>query len=371
MLPLKYRTFLHAKNLLGWSTRKRIVVFSVDDYGNIRVASKQARSNLQQAGLNLDKNRFDQYDTLETADDLTQLYESLNIVKDVHGKPAVFTAFALPANIDFTGMHTSRQYRYQLLPETLQTTQGHEGTWALWQQGIRERLLVPQYHGREHVNLSFLRQALAKGDQKVLACLHEHSWAGLDSRSYPNVNYVSAFSFNSFSENAALREIALDGLNAFQKVFGFKAENFNAPGSPAHSFLEESLREGGIKYIDTAFIKKEHQGNGKFKYKFAYQGKKNNSGQRYLIRNCVFEPLLDRNSGPVARTLQEIEIAFRLNKPAIISSHRVNFCGKIDTDVRSFGLSELRNLLKEITKRWPNVEFMTANELGDEMSKTN
>lgn len=370
MLPLKYRAQLHAKNFLGWTTRRRIVVFSVDDYGNIRIASGEARAQLQKAGLNLDKNRFDQYDALETADDLTQLYDTLSSVKDCNRKSAVFTAFALPANIDFNSLNEDFQhYRYELLPDTLQNTPGHEGTWSLWQQGIRERLLIPQYHGREHVNLSFLRQALLSRDQKVLACLHQKSWAGLESTAYPNINYVSAFAFNKPEENEDLKQIAVDGLCAFEKVFGFKAKNFNAPGTPAHSIIEHELTKGGIRFVDTPFIKKEHQGNGRFMYRFAYLGMTNNVGQRYLIRNCVFEPLLDKQQGPVERTLQEIEIAFSHKKPAIISSHRVNFCGKINAEVRTFGLQQLKTLLTRIVKRWPDVEFMTANELGDEITK--
>ncbi|MBK8683467.1 MAG: hypothetical protein IPN31_16465 [Bacteroidetes bacterium] len=33
------------KNLLGWKTNKKLILFSVDDYGNVRLDSKEAREN--------------------------------------------------------------------------------------------------------------------------------------------------------------------------------------------------------------------------------------------------------------------------------------------------------------------------------------
>ena len=77
------------KNLIGWKTNRKIVVFSVDDYGNVRLNSKEAKTNLAQAGLPI-YSRFDLLDTLETKQDLEQLYEVLESVKDKNVRPAVF-----------------------------------------------------------------------------------------------------------------------------------------------------------------------------------------------------------------------------------------------------------------------------------------
>jgi hypothetical protein len=95
------------------------VVFSVDDYGNVRLDSKQARTNLDAAGLPI-YSRFDALDTLETKQDLEQLYTVLSSVKDKKGKSAVFTPFALPCNIDFEKMAAEDyvQFHYETLPET-------------------------------------------------------------------------------------------------------------------------------------------------------------------------------------------------------------------------------------------------------------
>ena len=62
--------------------------------------------------------------------------------------------------------------------------------------------------------------------------------------------------------------------------------------------------------------------------------------------------------------MNEINIAFKWKKPAVISSHRVNYIGVLNTLNRDYGLLQLRRLLEQILKIWPEVEFMTSDELG-------
>ena len=372
MLSAKRKLLLNLKNIPGWTSNRKIVVFSVDDYGNIRMLSREARENLKKAGLDVEQNRFDQYDALENKEDLTALFETLTSVKDKNGRNAVFTAFALPANIDFDKVKSSgySQYFYQLLPDTFLQIPGYEGTWDLWQEGIAKRLLVPQFHGREHLNIKCFNQLLKENNKEIRACIDNRSYGGISSQPFRQVSYTAAFSFEAFQENEEHKKVIKDGLDAFEKVFGFKAKNFIAPGANDHRCLEKSLAEGGIWYIDTNLVNLEHQGNGRYKRLFNFLGKQNKLGQTYLIRNSVFEPLLNRSVDWVDVCLAEIEIAFKRNKPANISTHRVNFAGQIEPKVRENGLAELRRLLKSIVKKWPEVEFMTSEELGDLISSS-
>ena len=68
---------------------------------------------------------------------------------------------------------------------------------------------------------------------------------------------------------------------------------------------------------------------------------------------------------PIERGLKTIERAFRWHKPAIISSHRVNYAGFLNPKQRKHGLVLLDRFLLEIKRRWPDVEFMSSVELGD------
>jgi hypothetical protein len=359
---------LNLKNSIGWSTKRKIIVFSVDDYGNIRMANQKARENLQKAGLNVNGNRFDLYDSLEDADDLIQLFDSLSCVKDKNGRNAVFTAYAVPANIDFERMIKEgfAEFRYESLPVTLSKLPGYENVFSIWKEGITKRLITPQFHGREHLNVKVLMEALKNKDNEVLACFENQSYGALSLKQSPKVAYTAAFDFFDYSEITELHKVASDGLNLFEEVFGYRATSFNAPGTRAHSSLEKVLAEGGIKYVDTDTIKKEHQGKGKYNQQYNYTGKHNCYSQIYLIRNCVFEPLPgDTTLDWVDYCMAQLDICFKWNKPANISSHRVNFSGHIEPKVRDYGLSQLRKLLQKIEAKWPDVEFMNSSELGD------
>ena len=115
------------KNIPGWRTKRKIVVFSVDDYGNVRVASKKARENLDKAGA-LIENRFDAFDSLETTEDLEILFDTLTSFKDKNGKHPVFTAYSLPCNIDFEKVieNDFQKFYNEELPVTFSKLKGYE-----------------------------------------------------------------------------------------------------------------------------------------------------------------------------------------------------------------------------------------------------
>ncbi|OQX81548.1 MAG: hypothetical protein B6D61_00550 [Bacteroidetes bacterium 4484_249] len=374
---MKQAILNNLKNIYGWKTRRKIVVFSVDDYGNVRVDSTKARAAMNLAGLSI-HSRFDAYDTLETKEDLEILYDTLTSVKDKNGRPAVFTPFAVPCNIDFERLAEERyqQYRCEMLPVTHEKLsclqpQAYEGTWKLWQEGITKRLMVPQFHGREHLNLKVFEEKLKKKDHEMLTALKNRSYTSISSTGYSTISYTAAFDFFNFEENYGFEPIIKEGLDAFKKTFGYPAIYFNAPGNQEHQIIHTFLKDAGIKYLDTPIIKKEHQGKGKFIKTINYTGKKGKTGITQLVRNVVFEPAHDRGFDWVNYTIKQIEAAFRWHCPAIISSHRVNFCGHIDPKNREKGINALRKLLKKITEKWPDAEFMAANKLGEMILKSN
>lgn len=360
----------NVKNVVGWKTKRKIVVISADDYGNVRVASREARERLDKAGL---KNfvPFDKYDSLENEEDLLALYDTLNSVKDKNGNPAVITAYSVPANINFEKMIESgySEYHYELLPETYSKLPGYQNVHALWKEGISNKLLVPQFHGREHLNLKVLMHLLNQKDKEVMACFANRSYTSISSKPFPTIGYTAAFDFYDFKENEGFKDIITDGLNQFEKVFGYRAEYFNPPAAKFSSSLHETLSRNGIKYMDAARFHSEHLGSGKYKRKYYYTGKKNSSGITFMVKNCVFEPVNNPSMDWSQFCLNQIETAFKWNAPANIGTHRINFCGNVEPENRKNGLTHLKNLLKKIVAKWPDVEFMTSVELMDLVSK--
>ena len=368
---LKDSLINNLKNSIGWKTKRKIVVFSVDDYGNVRLHSKEARTKLDQAGLKV-YSRFDLFDTLETKQDLEQLYAVLDSVKDKNGRSAVFTPFSLPCNIDFEKMEADnfQKYYFENLPITYsklakEQPEAYRGAWELWQEGIAKGFLKPQFHGREHLNLFVFNDKLEKRDPELLTALQNKSYTSISDEDYPTMSSTAALDFWDVNDNEKLKPILVEGLQLFKEVFGYPSNYFTPPVYQIHQSLFSTLKENGSKYIDLGLVRKEHQGQDSYKTSFNYIGKKTKEGLTIMVRNIVFEPTEDRGLDWVTFTMKQIERAFRWNKPAIISSHRVNFCGHIDPKNRAMGLQTLQKLLQEIVKKWPEVEFMAADELGD------
>lgn len=375
--PLFRTIFMNLKNCIGWKTNRKIVVFSVDDYGNVRVNSKQARVNMDEAGMKI-YSRFDSLDTLETKQDLEQLFDVLTSVKDKNNRSAVFTTFALPCNIDFERIESEdyQQFYFELLPTTYQKLaeeqpSAYQGAWDLWQSGIANGYLKPQFHGREHLNLHIFNDKLKKRDAELLLSLKNKSFTSISDDDYPTMSSTAAFDFWDLKENENLESIIEEGLECFEKVFGYPSTYFTPSVYNIHHSLFNTLYNNGIRFIDLGLIRNEHQGLNRFKKSFNYIGKPTKEGLSIMVRNVVFEPTEDRGIDWVDFTMKQIETAFRWNKPAIISSHRVNFCGHIDPNNRDKGLAVLKELLSQIVKKWPDVEFMSADELAETLKNNN
>ena len=368
--PILSGIISNLKNSIGWKTNRKIVVFSVDDYGNVRLNSAEARKNMDDAGMKI-YSRFDALDTLETTQDLEQLFAVLSSVKDKNGRHAVFTPFALPCNIDFKKMEADdyQNFHFETLPNTykklaIQQPEAYSGTWDLWKEGIARGFLKPQFHGREHLNLTIFNDKLKKRDAQLLTALKNKSYTSISDDAYPTMSSMAELDFWHVTENADLKPILKEGLRLFEEVYGYKSIYFTPPVFSIHHSLFQTIKNNGIQFLDLALVRNEHQGLNVYKKSFNYIGKKTREGLTIMVRNVVFEPTEDRGIDWVDFTIRQIETAFRWNKPAIISSHRVNFCGHIDTKNREKGLMALKNLLQRIVKKWPDVEFMSADEMA-------
>ena len=350
------------KNVPGWKSTRKLVAFAVDDYGNVRRHS--ATAQLPKA-----TNRFDALDTLETREDLAALVDTLRAVKDKHGRPAVFTPYALSGNPDFDAIEQGdfKTYHFASLPATFEKVsadqpQAYAGTWELWKKCIEEGVLYPQFHGREHLNLKLVEAKLKNKDEDILTSFRQRSAVALDDRPYQQKGWTAAFSFWDREELELHQQILEQGLKTFAAVFGYQAVAFTPPAQQFHPDLYPTIRRLGIEAIDRPFIYRQHEGRGKYSWKWESTGLDKRASLIKLVRNVVFEPNIN-NTDHVGKAMRQIETAFRWRKPAIISSHRVNFCGHIDPKNRAEGLASLKALLKKIVARWPDVEFVGMHDL--------
>lgn len=357
---------------MGWRTRRKIVVFESDDWGSLRMPAADIYEKLERAGLDLrsaDAERYNRNDNLATSKDIESLFEELVRIKDKNGNSAVFTPVSIVANPDFKKIEDSgyEKYFYEPFTETLKRFKGCEGSFRLWKEGIEKRLFVPQMHGREHLNVKVWMNALNQKDKDVLFAFKHGVW-GFVPKSYPKMDYQAAFLLNDISDLQYHEKVIKEGLDIFENIFGYRAVYFVPPNGQFNNSLNKVLIDSRIKLRSAALVQVESLAYGKTKKRIHFLGQKDKHGMQYITRNCVFEPG-QKGRDWVDSCLNDIRSAFKWNKPAIISTHRVNYVGALNISNRDNGLKQLSLLLEQIVKNWPDVEFMTTEELGDLMRK--
>lgn len=373
---VKSNLIRNLSNIPGWSTCRKIVVIESDDWGSVRMSSKQAFERLKQAGIDESNNHYNINDALECNRDLELLFEMLYKQKDKYGHHPVMTGVNIVANPDFEKIKANNysEYYFEPVSETLKHYPEHDRVSDLWKEGIQNRLFVPAFHGREHLNVQRWMNALRQGHKTTHAAF-EHGvtgvYNGINGESVPD--FQAAFDIDSPSDIEYQKEVLKTGLDLFEKLYGYKSAYFVPTNGPFNNALEKVLHESGVKFINTAKVQQEPLGNGVFKKHVRFLGQQNQYGQRYITRNCFFEPSSmehPANTDWVGNCLKEMEIAFRWHKPAVISTHRVNYVGFLNPQNRERGLNKLSELLIKMLEKWPDIEFMTSVELGNHIVET-
>lgn len=372
---MNFKTFL-AKNYVnyrGWSTKRKIVVIESDDWGSIRMPSKEVFNDLLAQGIPVDKSYFTKYDSLESREDLEQLFTLLQSFKDKNGNHPSITANSVVANPDFHKIKASdfKEYHYEKINVTYERYFGSNDVFKKWQDGINDRLLYPQFHAREHLGVWEWMKAIQFDEAQEKIGFDKRAILGLGNRKSLNrqKDYTAAFDFVSQEEMNSLVPIIEEGLELFEETFGFKSKSFVAPGAIRADYLDPFLSKHGVLYHQCG-QQFEPNGKGGFNIINRYWGDKNEFGQLYWRRNVTFEPSRNPDFDWVNSCMKEISIAFLWGKPAVINSHRVNFIGTIVQENRDNSLKLLSNLLNSMLQKWPDIEFMSSDQLGDYMSET-
>jgi len=359
------------KYIADWKTKRKIVVFESDDWGSIRMSSKIAFEKLKLKGIDESNNHYNLYDALESNDDIQELYNVLLKHKDISGRSPVFTSVSIVANPNFEKIKEDsfQKYYYETYEDTLKRYPEHDKVLEFVKLGINERLFVPVFHGREHLNVNRWMNALQTGHATTLFAFNEQVtgvYSGCNNEFVPD--FQAAFEIDDVSDLAFLENSVKEGLAIFEKTFGFRTTYFVPANGKMNNKLESTLCNEGIKFIYSDKFQNESLGHKKYKKHLRYLGNKNKHGQIYLTRNSVFEPSsfeFSSNTNWVEKCMFDIQKAFSWHTPAVISTHRVNYAGFLYKQNRENGLKNLDLLLYKMLQRWPDIEFMTSEELGE------
>lgn len=368
MLTFKQKIAKNYINALGWKTKQKYLVIESDDWGAIRMPSREVYNTFIKNNIPVDKFSFDKNDSLESEKDLGELFKTLQKFNDTEGNPAVLTAYHVVANPNFEKIEecNREEYHYETILETYARHSHTQKVPELIKEGMNKGVYMPQYHGREHIHVKRYMEAINSDSEKEQIAFENRAIVSSKSKKclkpYKS-DYFKGFAYNDSTEFKDLENIHRDGLRIFKEIFGMPSVTFVAQGTVWGDHLLPMLKEEGVQLVfGQQSIPIE---NGKMKQVHKNWGSKNKLGQIHWRRNCMFEPARNQNFDWVGKCLAEIEIAFRWGKPAVISSHRENFIGSIFEDNRVQSLDKLEQLLETVLKRWPDVKFISSAQLSE------
>lgn len=350
--------------------KKKFIIES-DDWGAEVISSNKVYDDLIKSNKSVASDAYCKFDNIANYDDLSALFDVLNKYKDCKGNSPSITANVNMGNPDYDAIRSNDfdTYRYYDLEKTLQKHSiATDSLLNFWKEGMSNGVFVPQLHGREHLNVLPWLQALKASNSEILNAFNYN--VSCVPVSFPVGNrrdFRAAFDFSEETEFSFHKEVLATSHSLFEQTFGFNSKSFIATCYTWSNAHEQVLNELGIRYLQGNYARKTPMGFGEpysiLKHRL---GHKNKLGQKYLVRNVIFEPsLYGQQNSLVNRALRHIKIAFLLGKPATISMHRLNFIGSRIEKNRTDNLKLLSELLKRVLAKWPDVEFTSSDKVYD------
>ena len=362
------KTFLMKK---GLKTNKKIVVFESDDWGSDRNFSKENLDKLLLMHPEFMPDCYQKFDTLETEDDVRELKNVLLSYLGADNRPAVFTLNFATFNLDVDEMKNAKLKEIKFIPFQLyyKIKNGNEKVLEEVLDGKSKNCFSYELHSREHINSGTLLSDIKEGN-KLVADAFNLKIVGVNSENYCGMDVLNTSNKNSL-------KILGDAMDEFRKVFGKTSESYIAPCYVWKPSDEKVLEKLGVKYLQGKIFQNLPINKDRYKKKCHKFGEKSkNANLYYFYRNCFFEPTRDRLKGKsddeiLKKTMQEIGIAFRCKKPAVVCTHRVNYVGGIVKENRISNLKLLKQLLEQIKQKYPDVIFKSSTKMCKEIIAEN
>jgi hypothetical protein len=356
------------RHILGKKTKRKIIVFESDDWGSFRFKNVTIRNHYMP---NPKPGQWMHYnDCFESYDDVQALEYVLKSTEDKNRRHACFTFLMNPANPNFKAIEESnfKDYYYEKIDETFKKRKDGDDLLKWYHLALKENLVELGFHGREHLQVSSWMKALAEGDPIALDGFKNRIWgqAKLYSKN-KDLSYRSTFKIKNLSELKELKINIKEGVQIIKEVFNTDVTYFLAPDSPFDLRLNKTLAKNGVKFIGLPKLHNNPLENKWYQKKLFWLGKKTKDGLSVITRNVMFEPNSPQSNNWVDYAVDQIRVAFKFRNPAVISTHRANYVSGLNPENRTNGLKLLEQLLLKIKTKWPDAEFMTSSQLGNEL----
>lgn len=354
---------------LSKKINKQIIVIESDDWGSERIPSLEVRNALEKLGIDMYTNPHLTYDTLETVEDLEVLEELLDYFYEKFDKKVKITPNFITSNPDFNKIKEGKfqNYYFETFDKTYFKRDNNNNVINHINKLIAKDFFQPQFHGREHINANYWLEELKEGNQDFLNAFDLNCYA-IDSKKIKKnrKNLMGALEYDNEQQKAFIEDSIKIGHQIFEDVFGFKSTTFIAPRYVWNDDINSVFVNQGFTHLQTVQVQKSFE-NSEYKNIYHYTGQKNKKHNiKYLVRNVYFEPAYGKIDW-VKSALDKIDLAFKFKIPAIISMHRINFVGGIDKNNRDESLKQFKLLIETIIKKYPEVEFLTSDELAKQV----
>lgn len=349
-------------NLKGRKIFEKIIIIESDDWGSIRMPNKKVFDNLKNFGIPVDKSAYCVYDGLERSSDIRILLETFDYIEKKYGKKVKFTLNYVTANPDFHKIKAVNkcQYFFESIKDTYIKYDNNTEVLNLVKHGVDLEYFSPQFHGRDHVNVPLWLELLK--DNKMFQRAFELGMWGLSKDVFPYMKKSIQATYDSIDKNYIENSLS-DGIKLFNEIFSMKPQSFISNNYIWNNDVYSVLNDIGINVLQGMKyqllpLNDNESERRKIRH---YFGEKNRFNMIYNIRNCSFEPSEKVDS--VGSVLRQINLAFMFNKPAVISSHRINYTSRLNEKKRDSNIEMLKNILEAIIIKWPNVKFLSSNQL--------
>lgn len=364
------------KQIIGefyWNLRskkfdEKLLVIESDDWGSLRTESRVVRMELNKISSRIKGDPYSQLDGIASSSDLSALYEILSSVKVIDSKHPIFTANFCMANPDFEKIKKSNfeKFYFERFDDTIKKQPASELTLDLWTEGIGNRYIQPQLHGREHLHALAWLSELRRGNDTLLKAFDQGAWGvpyeALDAQRRGNLQ-AALDVYGLMGETEFQHGWIEEGARFFEDYFGFKSKTFIAPAYTWSEDVHKQLANAGVESLQG--IKLQYQPYGKsYRKSLRFTGEKcRKSGLYFFPRNVFFEPSLFPEKDWYSETLNGVRKAFEKQQPAIIGSHRINYIGKLEEANRTENLKLLKQILQKVVELYPDVRFISSDQL--------
>ena len=360
IINLRKKLALADVNRKGKRLRKKYLIIESDDWGSIRIPSKQAQKVLENEGIDLFANPYLKYDGLESTQDVMALFEVLSSVKNQFNQNPKITLNTVTHNPDIQKIRESgfKEYSREPIQKTYHSFDDSD-IFKIISEGIENNLCLPQFHGTEHVNVPLWLSMLQESSfSSIIRKAFEAGIAGIPKEEYLNYKGNLQATYESTDIDYVLDSLQL-GLTSFESLWGFKSKTFIANNYVWDSSIEEKLNSLGVEHFQGMKYQLLPYKTGKLRH---VNGEHNSLGQTFGVRNCHFEP--SEKGTQIDQTLEEVKSAFAWGKPAVLCTHRMNFTSRFDVQQRDSNLKDFNRLLTEIVQKWPDVIFLNSAEFA-------